>query len=96
VERDAFFLFAESRNIFEDASLSKLIALASGARLVVVITSDYHLERARFIFEREYAGSGLHLVFLGTKTDGSICKLDLAALRADETATLARLRAKQV
>ena len=93
VERDAFLPFAESRNTLEDASLSKPIALASGARLAVVITSDYHLERARFIFEREYAGSGLHLVFLGTRTDESICGLDLAALRAHETAALTRLRA---
>jgi len=89
---DAFLPFAESRNTLEDASLSKPIALASGARLAVVITSDYHLERARFIFRREYAGSGIQLIFLGTRTDESVCKLDLAALRKHEGEALARLR----
>jgi uncharacterized SAM-binding protein YcdF (DUF218 family) len=95
-EPGAFLPFAESRNTLEDASLSKPIALASGARLAVVITSDYHLERARFVFQREYAGSGIQLVFLGTKTDETICLLDLAALRKHEAEALARLRAGQI
>lgn len=92
-EPGAFLPFAESRNTLEDASMAKPIALASGARLAVVITSDYHLDRARFIFQREFAGSGIQLVFLGTKTDESVCKLDLAALRKHEGEALARLRA---
>ncbi|MBE2215886.1 MAG: YdcF family protein [Opitutaceae bacterium] len=93
---DAVLPFAESRNTLEDASLSKPIALASGARLAVVVTSDYHLDRARFVFEREYAGSGVRLLFLGTRTDESVCKLDLAALRKHEGEALVRLRAGNI
>lgn len=92
VEPQAFLPFAESRNTLEDASLSKPVALASGARLAVIVTSDYHLERARFVFQREYAGSGIQLAFLGTKTDETTCQLDLAALRKHEVEALARLR----
>jgi uncharacterized SAM-binding protein YcdF (DUF218 family) len=95
VEPQSILPLAESRNTLEDASLSKPIALAAGARLAVVITSDYHLERARFIFQREYAGSGIRLIFLGTRTDESACHLDLAALRKHEGEALARLRAGQ-
>lgn len=93
VEPGAFLPFAESRNTLEDASMAKPIALASGARLAVVVTSDYHLDRARFVFEREFADSGIHLVFLGTRTDETLCKLDLAALRKHEGEALDRLRA---
>lgn len=89
----AFLPSAESRNTLEDASLSRPIALAAGAGFAVVVTSDYHLDRARFVFEREFRGSGILLAFLGTHTDEAACRLDLAALRAHETAALARLRA---
>lgn len=88
----AFLAFAESRNTLEDASLAKPIVLAAGATRIRVLTSDYHLARARFVFEREFAGSGVHLEFIGVVTDESRCTLDLAPLREHETAALARLR----
>lgn len=87
-----FLPFAESRNTLEDASLSRPIVLAAGAALAVVVTSDYHLDRARFIFEREFAASGVRLVFLDTKTDESRCALDLPALKRHEATALVRLR----
>lgn len=88
----AFLRFAESRTTLEDASCAKPLVLESGARFAVVITSDYHLARARFIFEREFAGSGVTLLFLDTPTDASICRLDLEALRRHEVTALDRLR----
>lgn len=91
---NAFLRFAESRNTLEDAALSWPIVLESGARLAFVITSDYHLARARLVFEREFAGTGIPLLFLGTPTNESICQLDIAALRAHETAALAKLRSE--
>lgn len=94
-EPDAFLPYAESRNTLEDASLARPIVLEAGAQLAVVVTSDYHVDRARFVFEREFAGSGVTLLFLATPTDAALCKLDLAALRAHETAALARLRAEE-
>lgn len=90
---EAFLPWAESRNTLEHASLAKPIVLASGARLAVVVTSDFHLERARLVFEREFAGSGVRLLFLGTRTAESTCQPDLAALRRHEADALARLRA---
>ncbi len=90
----AFLPFAESRNTLEDASLAKPIVLATGARFAVVVTSDFHADRARFVFDREFAGSGMTLCIIATETDESACRLDLAALRRHEVAALARLRAE--
>ncbi|MFT3829926.1 MAG: YdcF family protein [Opitutaceae bacterium] len=88
----AFLPFAESRNTLEDASLARPILLATGARVALVVTSDYHADRARFVFEREFAGTGVTLCFVATETDESACRLDLAALKRHEVAALARLR----
>ncbi len=87
-----FLPFAESRNTLEDASLAKPIQLATGARFAVVVTSDFHVDRARFVFEREFAGTGVTLAFVATETDEAACQLDLGALKRHEVAALARLR----
>ena len=50
-----FVEFAESANTLEDASLSRPIVQRYGVNQIVVITSDYHLDRAQYIFEREFA-----------------------------------------
>jgi uncharacterized SAM-binding protein YcdF (DUF218 family) len=89
----AFLPIAESRNTLEDASLAKPILLATGALFALVVTSDFHADRARFVFEREFAGTGVTLGFVATETDESACRLDLAALKRHEVAALARLRA---
>ena len=90
---EAVFLpFAESRNTLEDASLSKPIVLATGTKSAAVVTSDYHLDRARFVFEREFAGTGVALDFVATTTDESRCRLNLEALRKHEREALARLK----
>ena len=89
----AFLPFAESRNTREDASLAKPVAVAAGANVAAVITSDFHMDRARFIFEREFANTGITLLFIATETDESRCALDLPALRRHEREALARLRA---
>lgn len=89
----AFLPFAESLNTLEDAALAKPVLLATGARFAVVVTSDFHADRARFVFAREFAGTGVTLCFVATETDEAACRLDLAALRRHEVAALARLRA---
>jgi uncharacterized SAM-binding protein YcdF (DUF218 family) len=92
IPEEAFLPFAESRNTLEDASLARPIMLATGARSAVVVTSDYHVDRARYVFEREFAGAGVALEFVGTETDESRCRLDLAALKKHEREALARLK----
>ncbi|MFP4282577.1 MAG: YdcF family protein [Opitutales bacterium] len=92
IPAEAFLPFAESLNTLEDAALAKPIALASGLRAATVITSDYHLARARYVFQREFRDTGLALEFVGTPTDESAAELDYAALKAHEAAALERLQ----
>jgi len=91
VEPHRFLAEAQSRNTIEDASLSRPIVVESGAGALLVVTSDYHVPRARFLFEREYAKLDVCIAFVAAATDESQCELDLAALKAHERRALASL-----
>ncbi|HET9914514.1 MAG TPA: YdcF family protein, partial [Anaerolineales bacterium] len=64
VPAEAIVEFAESATTLEDASLSKPIVLKYGAPQILVVTSDYHIDRARYVFEREFADTDVHIEFL--------------------------------
>jgi uncharacterized SAM-binding protein YcdF (DUF218 family) len=83
--------FAESANTLQDASLSKPIILKYQVSEIILITSDYHVDRARYIFEREFADTQVHIEFSVSKTE-EVCELDLKALRKHEQEALAKLR----
>lgn len=91
VSSERFLSEAPSRNTIEDATLSRPIFVESGARFALVVTSDFHVPRARWLFEREYAGLGAELAFVATPTDEHQCELDLAALKAHEQRALRSL-----
>lgn len=92
VPPDAIVEFAESRNTLEDASLAKPIVLRHAVSEIVVITSDFHLDRAKYIFEREFAGTGVRITFSVSETDAETYEFDLDAQRQHERESLARLR----
>lgn len=87
-----FLTDALSKNTIEDAVLSKPIVAAQQANAVVIVTSDYHVARARFLFEREYADLDVGICFVAVPTDEGNCELDLAALKQHETRALKKLR----
>jgi len=82
----------ESSNTLQDASFSKPIVLKYGVSEIVVVTSDYHIDRARYVFEREFADTGVHINFLASQTDEAACEFDLGAQKKHEQQALAILR----
>ncbi len=84
--------FAQSSNTLEDASCSKPIVRKYGVQEILVITSDYHQARARHVFEREFADTGVEIAFSVAQTDEAACELDLEALRRHERQARERLR----
>lgn len=84
--------FVESANTLQDAAFSKPIILKYGVSKIVVVTSDYHMDRAHYIFEREFADTGVHVNFSASKTDEAACEFDLAAQKKHEQQALAKLR----
>jgi len=84
--------FAESSNTLEDASCSKPIVRQYEVQEILVITSDYHQARARYVFEREFADTDVEIAFSVAQTDEAACELDLEALKRHERQALERLR----
>lgn len=85
-----FLPFAESTNTLEDASLSYPIAQEYGAQYAIVVTSDYHEARARYIFERTY--KDIELSFSVCATDPERCEFDLELQKRHEAESLERLK----
>lgn len=89
---EAFIEFAKSSNTYEDASFSKPIVLKHCYTNIIVITSDYHIERAKIIFEREYSDSKVKIKFKACNTNEEICEIDLTSLKGHEMKTLKKIK----
>lgn len=82
----------ESTNTLQDASLSKPIIMKYRVPEIVVVTSDYHVARARYVFEREFADTEVRISFLASQTDEAACGFDLDAQKNHEQQALAKLK----
>ena len=81
-----------STNTLEDASLTKNLILKYHVNEVLVVTSDFHYNRARYIFEREYSDVNISIRFNLCLTDEDTCGFDLKSQKAHEKKSLRRLR----
>ena len=88
VPENAFLPVAESTNTPEDARLSKPILEPLGVRELRIVTSDFHVARARFCFEREFPSHPL--VFCPATTIAT--EAERQRLHDHETRALARLK----
>jgi uncharacterized SAM-binding protein YcdF (DUF218 family) len=66
VSADDFLECVESANTIEDAQLCRPVVERHGITGLIVVTSDFHVPRARFLFEREFPA--IRLTFVGAKT----------------------------
>lgn len=54
-------------NTADEAAGAKRIALERGWTAVIVVTAKYHTRRARYAFEREFAGTGVTVQVRGSR-----------------------------
>jgi len=79
---------AESANTIQDAALAKPIVERHGINELIVVTSDFHVPRAQFLFQRDF--SNIRLSFSAAKT--KLPEDDLSRLKDHEEKALARLK----
>ncbi len=84
----AFLPCAESSNTIEDATLSRPILDEHPNAELIVVTSDFHEGRARFLFEREFPERRIRF----STSETHLPTDDLARRRAHEERALERLR----
>lgn len=78
---------AESANTIQDAQFARPIIERHGITDLIVVTSDFHVPRAQFLFQRAFPN--LRLTFSGAKTN--LPEAELVQRRQHEARALARL-----
>lgn len=81
-----------STSTLEDASLSKQKVAKYNVKEIVVVSSDFHYNRARYIFERGYADMNIGIRFSLSETDESSCGFDLKRQKEHERSSLSLLK----
>ena len=94
IPKDYFVEFAESKNTLEDASLSKPIVQKYRVKHIIVITSDYHFDRAQFVFEKEYSDVDVKIEYSISQTNETTCDIDLIPIKQHEIRALKILKEK--
>lgn len=91
IPADDILEFAASSNTVEDAVLSRPIVEKYGVGRMVVVTSDFHVRRARHLFEREF--HGIEMTFSGCATH--LPQAELAARQQHEEQALRQLYSQE-
>lgn len=59
----------DSRSTYENAVYSKKLMLDSGLKSAIVVTTDWHSKRSKFIFDKVFAGSEIKLTYANAPDD---------------------------
>lgn len=92
VKKNCFLECAESANTIEDATLSKLIVEKYPVTDLTIITSDYHLARAEYIFREVYRELPFDLIFLAAPSAEARSEMDIKDLKQHEARALEKLK----
>ena len=84
--------YAESTDSIEDAKLSKPIILKHNINRIIIVTSDYHLNRAQYIFNQVYSHLNVEIFFSTAKTDIKNSELDILKLMKHEKFALEKIK----
>lgn len=84
--------FAESANSIEDATLSKPIIQKYDIKNIIIVTSDYHVDRAKYIFNQIYENIPVNISFSTAITDIKNSELDIRSLIKHEKFSLNKLK----
>lgn len=90
IPESAFLPIVESSNTIEDAALARPTLEAYSRAELIVVTSDFHAARARYLFERELPDRQIHMSTSATLVPPE----ELKRLKAHESEALKRLKAQ--
>ncbi|MBU5594295.1 YdcF family protein [Amphibacillus sp. MSJ-3] len=67
ISEDLVILESRAESTFTNATLTKEIVLDREFRSVIIVTSEFHTSRARYIFKKVYQDTSVRLFFTGSK-----------------------------
>ena len=84
--------YAESANSKEDATLSKPTIKKHNIKNIVIITSDYHLDRTQYIFKHIFMDLNINISFKVVQSDLENSEINIAELIEHEKIALEELK----
>ena len=84
--------YVKSTNSIEDATLSKLSILKYNINRIIIVTSDYHLNRAKYIFDKVFKRENVEISFSIKKTDTNNSELDISKLIEHEKFAINKIK----
>lgn len=88
IPESAFLPWVESSNTIEDSALARPVLEACAEAELIVVTSDFHAARAKYLFQREYPDRQIRMSTSPTRVTPD----DLASLLEHERRALERLK----
>lgn len=67
VPEESIWIEDRARSTYENALYTREIMEAEGWDEALVVTTDWHTQRSRYIFEKVYEGSGIELRYIGAE-----------------------------
>lgn len=92
VKNQALLLEEEASNTIENATKTLPLAVKIGVTEMLVVTSDFHVNRSKAIFESVYHGSGIKLSYAEAR--GCISPNRFATLQLEEESKIMDLSKK--
>lgn len=92
IQPNAILGLALSSNTIEDATQTMEIVLKHKISKILVITSDFHIDRASYIFRQIFDSTAIDIDFLGAPVNEHNSEIDIVALKKHEMWALGRLQ----
>lgn len=67
VPRDVIIPEAHSESTYDNAAFTREIMQQKGFKSAIVVTSNYHMQRSKFIFQRVFKNSGVSLTYCSAR-----------------------------
>ena len=88
IPESAFLPGVQSSNTIEDAALARPVLEIFPEAELIVVTSDFHMARARYLFEREYPGRHIRM----SASTTHLAPAELLKLKYHEQEAMKRLK----
>lgn len=66
IPQDAILTENEALSTYQNAELTLNIMKQHGFTSAIVVSSDFHMRRVKFLFDKEYRRTGIKLTYIGT------------------------------
>jgi len=65
---EAIILEDNSYSTYDNAVFTRNVMISHGFKSAIIVSSDYHMRRVKFLFDNLYKGTGINLIYSASKS----------------------------